>query len=149
MAKATTIKEALKKLEETRGVVAAELEKVRAVAVVVVVVVQAQGQQVQFGASRRVCNYAAAALADDAQVELYGQCPPIEKMDATLSTLKACKCAPVCWCPAHLLMAPARCRSTCQLGAGLAGASHGPNTLMPCDCPAACPHTQAPGAVHQ
>mmetsp|Transcript_15771 Transcript_15771/g.49576 ORF Transcript_15771/g.49576 Transcript_15771/m.49576 type:complete len:202 (-) Transcript_15771:502-1107(-) len=25
------------------------------------------------------------------KVELYGQCPPIEKMDATLSTLKACK----------------------------------------------------------
>lgn len=24
------------------------------------------------------------------QVELLGQCPPIEKMDATLSTLKAC-----------------------------------------------------------
>ncbi|WIA21324.1 hypothetical protein OEZ85_000552 [Tetradesmus obliquus] len=51
MAKATTIKDALKKLEETRGVNAAEIEK----------------------------------------VELYGQCPPIEKMDATLSTLKACK----------------------------------------------------------
>jgi hypothetical protein len=26
------------------------------------------------------------------QVELMGQCPPIEKMDATLSTLKACVC---------------------------------------------------------
>lgn len=51
MAKATTIKDALKKLEETRGVNTAELDK----------------------------------------VELYGQCPPIEKMDATLSTLKACK----------------------------------------------------------
>lgn len=25
-------------------------------------------------------------------MELYGQCPPIEKMDASLSTLKACKC---------------------------------------------------------
>lgn len=25
------------------------------------------------------------------QIELYGQCPPIEKMDATLSTLKACR----------------------------------------------------------
>lgn len=25
------------------------------------------------------------------QVELNGMCPPIEKMDATLSTLKACK----------------------------------------------------------
>eukprot|EP00775_Hariotina_reticulata_P013112 gene13112-13240_t len=51
MAKATTIKDALKKLEENRGVTAAELEK----------------------------------------VELYGQCPPIEKMDATLSTLKVCR----------------------------------------------------------
>lgn len=27
-----------------------------------------------------------------AQVELHGQCPPIVKMDATLGTLKACKC---------------------------------------------------------
>ncbi|KAF6255358.1 hypothetical protein COO60DRAFT_1702879 [Scenedesmus sp. NREL 46B-D3] len=51
MAKATTIKDALKKLEEARGVNSAEIDK----------------------------------------VELYGQCPPIEKMDATLSTLKACK----------------------------------------------------------
>jgi hypothetical protein len=25
------------------------------------------------------------------QVELFGICPPIDKMDATLSTLKACK----------------------------------------------------------
>eukprot|EP00877_Chromochloris_zofingiensis_P002454 jgi/Chrzof1/12209/Cz06g25120.t1 len=51
MAKATTIKDAIKKLEETRGINAAEAEK----------------------------------------IELYGQCPPIEKMDATLSTLKACR----------------------------------------------------------
>lgn len=29
---------------------------------------------------------------DELQVELMGQCPPIEKMDATLSTLKACVC---------------------------------------------------------
>lgn len=28
---------------------------------------------------------------DEEKVELYGQVPPIEKMDATLSTLKACK----------------------------------------------------------
>lgn len=47
----TTVKEAIKKFEEARGVNAAEAEK----------------------------------------VELWGQCPPIEKMDATLSTLKACK----------------------------------------------------------
>lgn len=51
MAKATTIKDAIKKFEETKGVVAAETEK----------------------------------------IELIGQCPPIEKMDATLSTLKACR----------------------------------------------------------
>lgn len=30
-------------------------------------------------------------LCQSPQVELYGMCPPIEKMDATLSTLKACK----------------------------------------------------------
>ncbi|KAI8464416.1 MAG: tumor suppressor, Mitostatin-domain-containing protein [Monoraphidium minutum] len=51
MAKATTIKDAVKKLVETRGINAAESEK----------------------------------------IELNGQCPPIEKMDATLSTLKACR----------------------------------------------------------
>ncbi|MEW5302398.1 MAG: hypothetical protein WDW38_002446 [Sanguina aurantia] len=51
MAKATTIKEAIKAFEEKAGVVAAEVEK----------------------------------------VALNGVCPPIEKMDATLSTLKACK----------------------------------------------------------
>mmetsp|Transcript_30936 Transcript_30936/g.100749 ORF Transcript_30936/g.100749 Transcript_30936/m.100749 type:complete len:204 (+) Transcript_30936:76-687(+) len=28
---------------------------------------------------------------DESKVQLYGLCPPIEKMDATLSTLKACK----------------------------------------------------------
>lgn len=50
MAKATTIKEAIKRFEDSKAVVAAE-----------------QGK-----------------------VELFGQCPPIEKMDATLSTLKAC-----------------------------------------------------------
>lgn len=26
------------------------------------------------------------------QVELFGQCPPIVKLDAALGTLKACKC---------------------------------------------------------
>ena len=29
------------------------------------------------------------------QVELYGQCPAVDKMDATLSTLKACKCVTI------------------------------------------------------
>ncbi|KAG2500984.1 hypothetical protein HYH03_000806 [Edaphochlamys debaryana] len=51
MAKATTIKDAIKLFEEKRSCVATEAEK----------------------------------------VELHGMCPPIEKMDATLSTLKACK----------------------------------------------------------
>lgn len=51
MAKATTIKDAIKLFEEKRGVPATEAEK----------------------------------------VELHGMIPPIEKMDATLSTLKACK----------------------------------------------------------
>ncbi|GMH37457.1 hypothetical protein BSKO_05330 [Bryopsis sp. KO-2023] len=50
MAKPTTVKEAIKKFEETSGLNASEAEK----------------------------------------VELWGQVPPIEKMDATLSTLKAC-----------------------------------------------------------
>lgn len=51
MAKATTLKDAIKLWEEKNQKVAAEEEK----------------------------------------VELYGQIPPIEKLDATLSTLKACK----------------------------------------------------------
>jgi hypothetical protein len=28
-------------------------------------------------------------------VELWGRVPPIEKMDATLGTLKKCKCVPL------------------------------------------------------
>lgn len=79
MAKATTIKDALKKLEETRGVNTAELDKV--------------------SISRASASTRGAARSElipltqlyHHQVELYGQCPPIEKMDATLSTLKACK----------------------------------------------------------
>nr|1M9L_A Chain A, Outer Arm Dynein Light Chain 1 [Chlamydomonas reinhardtii] len=51
MAKATTIKDAIRIFEERKSVVATEAEK----------------------------------------VELHGMIPPIEKMDATLSTLKACK----------------------------------------------------------
>jgi len=51
MAKATTVKEAIKAYETLKMVKATEAEK----------------------------------------VELYGQVPPIEKMDATLSTLKACQ----------------------------------------------------------
>ena len=39
------------------------------------------------------------------QVELLGQCPPIEKMDATLSTLKACQCVPSWWYHSHLISA--------------------------------------------
>eukprot|EP00892_Ulva_mutabilis_P009606 jgi/Ulvmu1/7017/UM033_0076.1 len=50
MAKATTIKEAIKRFEDSKSCVAAE----------------------------------------EAKVVLLGQCPPIEKMDATLSTLKSC-----------------------------------------------------------
>jgi hypothetical protein len=34
-----------------------------------------------------------APAAASRQIDLHGQCPPIEKMDATLSTLKACKWA--------------------------------------------------------
>lgn len=41
---------------------------------------------VRFG-YRRVSDL---AMHQSMQVELLGQCPPIEKMDATLSTLKAC-----------------------------------------------------------
>lgn len=36
----------------------------------------------------------AACMRRTFQVELFGTVPPIDKMDATLSTLKACRCAP-------------------------------------------------------
>ena len=78
MAKATTIKDALKKLEETRGVNAAEIEKVGT-----------QQHRLHGGPRQHIQPLKQADVAP--QVELYGQCPPIEKMDATLSTLKACK----------------------------------------------------------
>jgi dynein light chain 1 len=77
MAKATTIKDALKKLEETRGVNAAEIDKVG----------RQQHRLKEDPQQNRRSNRDSRLL----QVELYGQCPPIEKMDATLSTLKACK----------------------------------------------------------
>lgn len=106
MAKATTIKEALKKLEETRGVVAAELEKVcvcRAAKAVCCECVfdRQRAASTQHSPAGWMDHAVAAAVLIDGgvvlmQVELYGQCPPIEKMDATLSTLKACKCALAC-----------------------------------------------------
>jgi hypothetical protein len=83
MAKATTIKDALKKIEETRGVNPAEVEK--ASSSMNTPVVEAQRREAQHARMQllRACGHV--------QVELWGQCPPIEKMDATLSTLKACK----------------------------------------------------------
>ena len=79
----TTIKDAIKMFEERKQVVAIEQEKAS-------------------------CRWGGAALGGEklgivlednytellfsgAQVELHGICPSIDKMDATLSTLKACK----------------------------------------------------------
>lgn len=82
MAKATTIKDALKKLEEARGVNTAELEKVSS---------SAELHHNCRPLAPRMQSMHAAHILSCLQIELYGQCPPIEKMDATLSTLKACK----------------------------------------------------------
>ena len=65
----TSLKDALKQFEAAKGVVAAEAEKARA------------------------AGSAASSAADwSPQVELWGRVPPIEKLDATLGTLKKCKC---------------------------------------------------------
>lgn len=94
MAKATTIKDAVKKLEETRGISAAEAEKVGSDAH------DTSAEQHLVASMSRVpwqdCTLVVTTgqtHLDRVQIELYGQCPPIEKMDATLSTLKACKWA--------------------------------------------------------
>jgi hypothetical protein len=50
---------------------------------------QAEGNYVQC-----VCCDLSFLMDVYQQIELWGQCPPIEKMDATLSTLKACKYEP-------------------------------------------------------
>lgn len=81
MAKATTIKDALKKLEETRGIIAAEAEKVQ----------RSGGLWDCVGPSALWSLIKGACYDPNTQIELNGQCPPIEKMDAALSTLKACK----------------------------------------------------------
>lgn len=102
MAKATTIKDAVKKLEETRGINAAEAEKVRCrragLPAFKACMRCGHAAPVPVAAPQPACRLHAAhawrratAAAGPAQIELLGQCPPIEKMDATLSTLKACK----------------------------------------------------------
>jgi hypothetical protein len=104
MAKATTIKDAVKKLEEARGINAAEAEKVCTATPPTHTPLEA------------IAKLAIPHALSTAQIELYGQCPPIEKMDATLSTLKACKCVrrlpTVCVVVSaqarHLACAPAR-----------------------------------------
>jgi hypothetical protein len=94
MAKSGTIKDVLKKLEETKGIVAAEAEKVGSgcnhadswVA-------ETSGVDVQIKAYSNNRWYASVLSETRSwlQIELYGQCPPIEKMDAALAGLKACK----------------------------------------------------------
>jgi hypothetical protein len=97
MAKATTIKDAIKAFEERKSVVAAEVEKVGGGGGSA-----GGGEHVKSGPSReRATAHTQPGRGPRSkdggrhrrclQVELNGVCPPIEKMDATLSTLKACK----------------------------------------------------------
>lgn len=92
----TTIKDAIKMFEERKQVVAIEQEKVSCC-----------GEQVEEGGRAsggtpvvlQLCNTKGSVLQEGQdkflhagmQVELHGTCPSIDKMDATLSTLKACK----------------------------------------------------------
>ncbi|KAJ9528284.1 hypothetical protein QJQ45_014265 [Haematococcus lacustris] len=74
MAKGMSIKDAIKVFEEKKGVVAAEVEKA--------------GEDISL---RQFEKQLRRKTGHAFQVELNGMCPPIEKMDATLSTLKMCK----------------------------------------------------------
>ena len=77
MAKATSCKEAIANFEKAKGVVAAETDKVRLDMACVATPEQLRLLSVTDGLFW--------------QVLLYGQVPPIDKMDASLSSLKACK----------------------------------------------------------
>ena len=77
MAKATSIKEALGRFEKEAGITAAETEMVRRAW-------QSLGSTVANGLLN-ACSL---------QVDLTAQVPSIEKMDGSLSILKACRYAP-------------------------------------------------------
>lgn len=114
MAKATTIKDALKKLEETRGIIAAEAEKVQ----------RSGGLWDCVGRSALWSLIKGACYDPNTQIELNGQCPPIEKMDAALSTLKACKWVRAAAATAHALVPhPGSCMGTAAPGTLAAGCS--------------------------
>ncbi len=86
MAKSTSCKEAIANFEKAKGVVAAEAEKVH----------KCPKQFVDQSASWSAQTFLAHSskhliVPTHMQVLLFGQVPPIDKMDASLSALKACK----------------------------------------------------------
>ena len=85
MAKSTSIKDAVANFEKAKSVVAAEAEKVTTLPPLHGKANQLIGQQLPESPTRR------QALVCHEQVELWGQCPPIDKMDGVLASLKACK----------------------------------------------------------
>lgn len=115
----TALKDAIKQFEQAKGCVAAEAEKARtqgckparwvedaasprkhAQAQTACSAVRCVHAQTQLLCSALQCasaNNGVVLTASPcrhlcAQVELWGRVPPIEKLDATLSTLKNCKC---------------------------------------------------------
>jgi hypothetical protein len=114
MAHATTIKEAIKKFEEANQCVAADQQKVRFLQMLQLPHLLKERRPTTLSGITCLCidpPLSQNISTDDRdmvqqeeiiaeylvylegfffQVELYGQCPPIEKMDATLSTLKGC-----------------------------------------------------------
>jgi dynein light chain 1 len=102
MAKATTCKDAIKALEAEKGVVAAEQEKVRiardassvSLSLSPSVSLRACAPRVRNHRSERMKRRPTVLLPPSSfsrpQVLLFAKVPPIEKMDGSLSTLKAC-----------------------------------------------------------
>jgi hypothetical protein len=105
MAKATTCKDAIKALEAEKGVVAAEQEKVRiardassvSLSLSLPLSLSARAPrafEIVVARSERMKRRPTVLLPPSSfsrpQVLLFAKVPPIEKMDGSLSTLKAC-----------------------------------------------------------
>lgn len=98
MSKGTAIKDALKKLEE-KGINVAEAEKVCTRALRGWRFQRARPLHCAPHARRKPTCHQHQPITKPheipgTKIELFGQCPPIEKMDAALSALKGCKCVP-------------------------------------------------------
>ena len=82
MAKPTSCKEAIANFEKAKGVVAAETDKVQSAPWFETSALPLSFVSLVAWRSLKQCHL---------QILLYGQVPSIDKMDASLSSLKACK----------------------------------------------------------